>query len=68
MNTVVVSSKFQVVIPKEVRERSGLLAGTAVEVISFGSRIELVPIRPMAAMKGIFLGIDTTIERDRDRL
>jgi len=68
MNTVVVSSKYQVVIPKEVRERSGLLAGTAVEVISFGSRIELVPIRPMVAMKGIFLGIDTTIERDRDRL
>jgi AbrB family looped-hinge helix DNA binding protein len=68
MNTVVVSSKYQVVIPKEVRERSGLLAGTAVEVISFGSRIELVPIRPMVAMKGIFPGIDTTIERDRDRL
>jgi len=68
MKTVVVSSKYQVVIPKEVRERLGLLAGTAVEVISFGSRIELVPIRPMVAMKGIFPGIDTTIERDRDRL
>jgi len=68
MNTVTVSSKFQVVIPKEVRERIGLEVGTAMEVITYGNRIELVPLRPMGSLKGIFRGIDTAIDRDEDRL
>jgi len=57
MNTVTVSSKFQVVIPKEIRENIGLQAGTKLEIISYGSRIELVPIIPMKKLKGIFKGI-----------
>jgi len=68
MNTVTVSSKYQVVIPKEIRESIGLEVGTAMEVITYGNRIELVPIRPMKALKGLLKGIDTTIERDGDRL
>jgi AbrB family looped-hinge helix DNA binding protein len=68
MNTVIVSSKFQVVIPKEVRENIGLLAGTKLEIISYGSRIELVPIVPMKKLKGIFKGIKTDIAREDDRL
>ena len=68
MNTVTVSSKFQVVIPKEVRENIGLLAGTKLEIISYGSRIELVPIVPMKKLKGIFKGIKTDIARENDRI
>jgi AbrB family looped-hinge helix DNA binding protein len=68
MNTVTVSSKYQVVIPKEIRESIGLEVGTSMEVITYGNRIELVPIRPMKALKGLLKGIDTTIERDGDRL
>lgn len=68
MNTVIVSSKYQIVIPKEIRDSIGLLAGTPLEIISYGRRIELVPIRPMKSLKGIFKGIDTKIERDEDRL
>ena len=56
MNTVTVSSKFQVVIPKEVRENIGLKAGTVMEVIAYGTRIEFVPIGPMKNLKGLFKG------------
>ena len=68
MNTVTVSSKFQVVIPKEIRERIALKVGTSLAVISYGNRIELVPIRPISSLKGIFKGIDTEISRDSDRI
>lgn len=68
MYTVTVSSKFQVVIPKEIRERIGLEVGTALEVMTYGNRIELVPIRPMKALKGLLKGMDTFIERDGDRV
>jgi AbrB family looped-hinge helix DNA binding protein len=67
MKTVTVSSKFQVVIPKEIREDVGLRVGTPLEIISYGSRIELVPIQPMGSLKGIFPGINTEISRDDDR-
>ena len=68
MNTVTVSSKFQVVIPKGIRDTIGLQAGTKLEIISYGSRIELVPIIPLKNLKGIFRGIKTDIAREDDRL
>ena len=68
MNRVTVSSKFQVVIPKATREEIGLKAGTVMEVITYGSRIELIPIQPMKNLKGVFKGIDTEILREDDRI
>jgi AbrB family looped-hinge helix DNA binding protein len=68
MNTVTVSSKFQVVIPKETREDIGLEVGTIMEVISYGTRIELIPIQPIRNLKGLFKGLNTDIDREDDRL
>jgi AbrB family looped-hinge helix DNA binding protein len=68
MNTVTLSNEYQLVIPKEIRETIGLKAGTSFEVISYNNRIELIPIKPMKNLRGIFRGIDTTIIRDDDRL
>jgi AbrB family looped-hinge helix DNA binding protein len=68
MKTVIVSSKFQVVIPKEVRESIGLQVGARLEIITYGNRIELVPVLPMKKLKGMFKGINTDIQRDDDRL
>jgi AbrB family looped-hinge helix DNA binding protein len=68
MNTVTVSSKFQVVIPKEIRENIGLRVGTTMGIITYGGRIELVPIQPMQSLKGIFKGINTEIKREDDRV
>ena len=68
MNTVTLSSDYQLVFPKEIREIVGLEAGTSFEVISYNNRIELIPIKPMKNLRGVFPGIDTTIIRDDDRL
>ena len=65
MDTVTLSPKFQVVIPKRVRERMSLRAGERMEVISFDDRIELVPIRPMREMRGFLHGLDPSFERER---
>ncbi len=68
MNTAPVSSKFQIVIPKELREKIGLQVGTTLEVMQYGNRIALIPIQPMATLKGFLKGINTSITRDQDRI
>ena len=68
MTTVTVSPKFQVVIPKEVRETMGIISGQKVQMLTYGNRIELIPIKPMSKMKGFLKGIDTAVPRDKDRL
>ena len=68
MTTVTVSPKFQVVIPKEVRETMGIISGQKVQMLIYGNRIELIPIKPMSKMKGFLKGIDTAVPRDKDRL
>ncbi len=68
MDTVTISPKFQVVIPKGIRERLKLRAGQKVQAMLYDDRIELVPVRPARAMKGFLKGIDTTVAREVDRL
>ena len=68
MTTVTVSPKFQVVIPKEVRESMGIFSGQKIQVLTFRNRIELVPIKPMKMMRGFLKGIDTEVNRDKDRI
>lgn len=68
METVTISPKFQVVIPKAIREQLKLRAGQKVQAILYDDRIELVPVRPARAMKNFLKGIDTTIVREDDRL
>ncbi len=53
MARTTISSKYQVVIPKVIRERHGLKAGQQMQVISKGSVIALVPDRPVKAYRGI---------------
>jgi AbrB family looped-hinge helix DNA binding protein len=68
MNVVTVSPKFQVVIPRAVRESLGIRAGEKVCVMEYDGSIALIPIRPMKKMRGAFKGMDTTVERDADRV
>jgi AbrB family looped-hinge helix DNA binding protein len=65
--TVTISPKFQVVIPKEVREKLGLKAGQKVQTIVFDDRIELIPVKPIKKMRGFLKGIDTRVKREADR-
>lgn len=68
MTAVTVSPKFQVVIPKDVRESMGITSGQKIQMITYGDRIELIPIKPMKEMKGFLKGIDTDVPRDADRV
>ncbi len=68
METVTISPKFQVVIPKEIRERLKLTAGQKVQLIWHDDRIELIPIRPIRKMKGFLRGIATDVPREGDRV
>ena len=67
METVTVSPKFQVVIPKEIRESLQLIAGQKIQAILYDNRIELIPMRSLASMRGFLKGIDTTIVHEDDR-
>ena len=68
MDTVTISPKFQIVIPRRIREHLRLEPGQKVQAILYNNRIEFIPILPMKRMRGSLKGLDTTIERDRDRL
>ena len=68
MSVVTVSPKFQVVIPRDIREALGLEAGQKVQALRYLNRVEFIPIRPMRAMRGFLKGIDTSVGRDRDRV
>lgn len=68
MSVVTVSPKFQVVIPRAIREAMGLEPGQKVQALHYQNRIEFIPVRSMRAMRGFLKGIDTTVARDRDRV
>lgn len=68
MSAVTRSPKYQVVIPKEIRDKLNLSPGQKVEAVAYEGRIELIPVRPVKTMRGFLKGINTDIERDGDRL
>ena len=67
MATVTVSPKFQVVIPKDVRDGLALVPGDKIEVIQLAGRIELVPVRSAESMRGFLKGLKNTFEREAER-
>ena len=68
METVTISPKFQVVIPKSIREALHLQPGQKVQAIQYGDRVELVPVMPVKKMRGFLRGINTDVPREDDRL
>ena len=66
MDAVTVSPKYQVVIPRSVRERVHIRPGERLQVISFDDRIELIPVRPMRSMRGFLKGLDASFKRDEE--
>ena len=68
METVTISPKFQVVIPKGIRETLKLSPGQKVQAIAYQDRIELIPVRPLRKMRGFLKGIDTNVPREQDRM
>jgi AbrB family looped-hinge helix DNA binding protein len=69
METVTLSSKYQLVLPRGARERLGLRPGMRITVLDKGGVIFLVPARPMRSFRGIARGVSGKGLRDKkDRL
>jgi len=68
METVTLSPKYQVVIPRAIREALHLAPGEKLRVLRYADRVEFIPVRPIQQMRGFLRGMDTTIEREDDRL
>ena len=68
MQSVTLSPKFQVVIPRPVRDRLRLVPGQKMQVVEYGGRVEFIPERDISELRGFVRGIDTSLERNGDRL
>lgn len=67
MQTVIISPKYQIVIPKEIREALHLSPGEKLHVFSYQNRLEFVPVKDVKKMRGFLEGMSTEIKRDEDR-
>ena len=68
MTTVTLSPKFQVVIPKEIREEMKLKPGQKLQIIALGDRIEFIIVKKIKDARGFLKGINTDVERQGDRI
>ena len=68
MTIVTISSRYQIVIPKDVRECLNLKAGQKMQALPYKGRVELIPLEPIEASRGFLRGMDTTVPRERDRV
>ena len=68
MHTVTVSPRFQVVIPKAIRQALHLRPGQKMQIEEYEGRIVLIPERDITELRGFLKGINTEFEREKDRL
>lgn len=68
METVTVSPKYQVVIPRSVRERLDIRPGQQMQVIPYEDRIEVIPVRPARELRGFLSNLENSFEREEDRV
>ena len=68
MKAVTISPKYQIVIPRDVRETLRIKPGDKMQVLNYANRIELVPVRKLNSMRGFLKEIDTIVVREKDRL
>lgn len=68
MESTTLSSKYQLVIPRAIRERMQLRPGQKFQAIQIGNRIELLPVEAPQSARGFLKGIRTDIQREKDRV
>ena len=65
MNTVTISSKYQVVIPRQIREQFNLQPGNKIMFIPYDHTLRVVIVPPIEQARGMFEGIDTDPQREK---
>jgi len=68
MQSVILSPKYQVVIPRLVRRTLHLRPGQKMQVVEYEGRVELIPDRDIAELRGFLKGINTEFKREEDRV
>jgi len=68
MQKVTISPKYQVVIPRTIREALRLRPGQKMQIVEYEGRIELIPERDIKELRGFLKGINTKFEREADRI
>ena len=68
MDIVTIPPKYQVVIPRAIRTQLALKPGMQMQVLRYGERLEFVLVRKASDMRGFLKGIDTSVEREKDRV
>ncbi len=68
MTVVTVSPKYQIGIPKDVRERLGIRPGQKIQAFAVGQKIELVPVEPLEDLRGFLKGTLPELQREPDQL
>lgn len=66
MDTVTISPKYQVVIPRAIREKWNVKPGQKVRFIIYGNRLEIVPVRNIKEARGFLKGMSSDIEREEE--
>jgi AbrB family looped-hinge helix DNA binding protein len=66
METTTISSKFQVVIPRKIREQYHLRPGQKLVFIPYKNSLRIVIVPPIEEGYGFLEGIETTVERDEE--
>jgi AbrB family looped-hinge helix DNA binding protein len=67
METVSVSPKFQVFIPRRIREALGIRPGQKMQALQYGDCVELIPVLPLTPARGFLTGLETDVDREGDR-
>ena len=65
MTAVTISSKYQVVIPRPIREQFNLKPGQKIVFIPYDNTLRVVIVRPIQEARGIFSNIDTDPQREK---
>jgi AbrB family looped-hinge helix DNA binding protein len=66
MDTVTISSKYQMVIPRAIREQWGIAPGQKVRLVLFDNRLEVIPVRDIKEARGFLKGMSSQIEREEE--
>jgi AbrB family looped-hinge helix DNA binding protein len=66
MDTVTISSKYQMVIPRAIREKWNIKPGQKVRLIVYGNHLEVVPVRDIREARGFLKGMSSNIEREEE--
>jgi AbrB family looped-hinge helix DNA binding protein len=64
--TVTISPKYHVVIPRQIRKQLQLRPGQKLAAILYDGRIQLVPVMPPEEARGFLKGMDTDVCREED--